>query len=110
MVQEAVCNAVKHSRARHIRINLQQSKSQIQLTVSDDGCGFHKDSRSPRYSQKSDGLGLRIMQHRASLIGARLSIQSKPGEGTQVCFFLLCPTQKTTAKKRTPDGKSIRRP
>jgi nitrate/nitrite-specific signal transduction histidine kinase len=49
----------------------------VELSVSDDGCGFDPNSISP------DHLGLGIMHERAKAIGATLKIESQPGSGTQ---------------------------
>ena len=48
------------------------------VSVEDDGCGL------PENQVASEGLGLRIMQHRARIIGATLAVSSAPGEGTRV--------------------------
>jgi signal transduction histidine kinase len=50
----------------------------VELQISDDGRGFDPQS------VPSDCLGLGIMRERAAAIGARLSIESQPGHGTQI--------------------------
>jgi PAS domain S-box-containing protein len=78
IAQEAVNNGVKHSGAKSIRIDLKDTGEWFELTIGDDGQGF-------LLSQKDkSGMGLGLMQHRASLIGASLDITSAPGQGTQV--------------------------
>jgi PAS domain S-box-containing protein len=109
MVQEAVCNAVKHSRASQIQISLSQSKTHVRLTVSDDGCGFQRSAGGSEPPCKSEGLGLRIMQHRASLIGARFTLHSEPGRGTVVSFSLNCPLKGRLSSKKKNAGR-INRP
>lgn len=76
--QEALTNAVRHAHASSLRVRLEQPAHRLILTVTDDGRGF---SQLPG----SDGLGLRIMRYRASIINARLEIDSTPGGGTRVC-------------------------
>ncbi len=78
IAQEAVNNAVKHSGAKHIRIDLKDTGEWFELTVQDDGKGF------ARSQKEKSGMGLGLMQHRASLIGASLDIASEPGKGAQV--------------------------
>jgi PAS domain S-box-containing protein len=109
MVQEAVCNAARHSRATRIQISLRQSKTQVHLTVSDDGCGFQGSAGTIAPRCKSEGLGLRIMQYRASLIGARFTLHSEPGSGTLVSFSLNCPLKKRSSSKKKNAGR-INRP
>jgi two-component system CheB/CheR fusion protein len=82
LTQEAVTNAIKHGRARNITIGLAMVKGGGVLTVGDDGCGFEVVSRS------QSGLGLRIMNYRAKMIGGSLSVESSLNGGTVVrCLF-----------------------
>jgi len=82
LAQEAVNNAIKHGHADHIAIGLAVVKGGGVLTVRDDGCGFDVVTRS------QSGLGLRIMNYRAKMIGGSLNIQSSVNGGTVVrCLF-----------------------
>jgi signal transduction histidine kinase len=76
IAQEATNNALKHSQAREIVISLRRGRGHVELKVSDDGHGLSKG--------KSAGMGLHVMRHRASMIGAELTIDSTPGKGTVV--------------------------
>jgi signal transduction histidine kinase len=76
IAQEATNNALKHSRAREIVIALKRQRGHVTLRVSDDGCGLTEG--------KSSGMGLHVMRHRASVIGAELTLESAPGKGTTV--------------------------
>jgi signal transduction histidine kinase len=78
IAQEAVGNALRHARPRTIQITLASDEKALCLTVEDDGCGL------PENPATGEGLGLRIMQHRARIIGATLSVSSAPGDGTRV--------------------------
>jgi signal transduction histidine kinase len=83
IAQEAVNNAVKHSRGKHISIGLGAVEDEITLTVKDDGVGF------PAVLEKHEGMGLYIMNYRARMIGASLDIRRGAGGGTIViCSFL----------------------
>ena len=78
IAQEAVNNALKHSRAGRITVRLAQNSSQLSLEVKDDGVGLP--------AARSGGVGLGLMHHRASVIGAKLEITSGPKGGvTVVC-------------------------
>lgn len=81
IAQEAVHNALKHSKAENIRISL-VSNSQLFLSVRDDGIGMTTKSASHM------GLGLRIMQNRAAIIGATLTFVNSPPTGTLVTCAL----------------------
>jgi signal transduction histidine kinase len=84
IVQEAITNAVKHGRARSVVVSLGGSADQLKLRVWDDGAGFLEGARA------EGGLGLRIMEYRAEMIGAALKIGSANRKGTTVtCSFKL---------------------
>jgi len=89
ITQEALNNVVKHARASQVRIRLcyscadQDEKRQnhgrcVELSIIDNGRGFDV-AQAPHHR-----LGLGIMLERAQAIGAKLSIDSHPGEGTRV--------------------------
>lgn len=80
IAQEAVHNAVKHARAKNIRISL-ESNAHLTLRIEDDGCGI-SDPKSD--SSPFGGLGLRIMRNRAAIIGAGLSVERNSPSGTVV--------------------------
>jgi PAS domain S-box-containing protein len=77
IAHEAVTNAHEHADPGTIRLWMGRGPDGLRLRVEDDGAGF--DPSTP-----SDGWGLRMMQYRADLLGARLSIESTPREGTRV--------------------------
>jgi PAS domain S-box-containing protein len=78
IAQEAVNNAIKHSRAGSILIALKTESDRIELKISDDGIGIPV-SRNP-----TGGMGLYIMKYRAQAIGGTLTIERAPGHGTIV--------------------------
>jgi PAS domain S-box-containing protein len=82
IAQEAIGNAVKHGRAKTIVISLKGGDEELILTMKDDGVGFSQDGRA------IEGMGLRIMEYRADMIGAMLRIDSVKGEGTTVACRL----------------------
>ena len=81
IVQEALANARKHSRAQHIRVLLQARDGTYKVLVEDDGVGF---DQPPRGGHRGEHLGLSIMRDRARRLGGKLRIESEPGEGTRV--------------------------
>jgi PAS domain S-box-containing protein len=78
IAQEAVSNAIRHGKARHITIVLEQPADRITLRIQDDGSGLPEDLG------KAKGMGLRIMQYRAAMIGGFLTIERAAGGGTRV--------------------------
>lgn len=78
IAQEATTNAVKHGHASSLVISLEAEEDGMSMTITDDGIGFVVSARG------QDGMGIRIMSKRASLVGGQLSIVSSPGKGTFV--------------------------
>jgi signal transduction histidine kinase len=86
IAQEATRNAVRHGRARRIAITLASEAGQLVLTVRDDGAGL------PPVAARGQGLGLRIMAHRAALIGGTFAVAADSQGGTvAVCRVPLPP-------------------
>jgi signal transduction histidine kinase len=78
IAQEAVTNAIKHAKAKSVGISLGDGAGAIVLTVHNDGLPF------PSLKSSSTGMGLRIMNYRANLIGATLDINGSDPSGTSV--------------------------
>jgi two-component system, LuxR family, sensor kinase FixL len=78
IAQEAVSNAIKHSGAKLIAVNLEVTPAELVLTVTDDGRGL------PARQEPGKGMGLAIMKYRAGMINASLTISSGPRNGTIV--------------------------
>jgi PAS domain S-box-containing protein len=83
--QEAVNNAIKHSGATHVSIELTQDGDQLILAVRDNGAGI---GHAPG---ASEGMGLRIMEVRAQMISATLNIRAREHGGTLVLCSLVYP-------------------
>ena len=78
IAQEAVTNAIKHAKASRVGISLANGSDAVILTVHNNGLPF------PNLKSTSTGMGLRIMNYRANLIGATLEIDSAGARGTRV--------------------------
>jgi signal transduction histidine kinase len=84
IAQEATRNAIQHGGARNIGIELNALDEEHELRIEDDGVGM------PSSPASTGGMGLRIMAHRAHMIGARLEISARAGGGTAVtCRFAI---------------------
>jgi signal transduction histidine kinase len=79
IAQEALNNALKHSRAQAVTIHLEYGQKETRLSIRDDGVGFRPDQ-----AQKSGGRGLRSMRERVQRIGATLAVESRPSGGTEI--------------------------
>jgi PAS domain S-box-containing protein len=88
IAQEAVNNAIKHGKAKHIVIRLGASNDSGMLTISDDGAGF------PNNAPRDSGMGLHIMAYRANMIGGTLQVGPGESGGAKVaCTFPLSKKQ-----------------
>jgi signal transduction histidine kinase len=82
IVQEALSNAVRHSRASRVWVTLSRGDGFIRAEVGDDGVGFDTVAATGR------GIGLTGMQQRASRVAGELGLVSRPGQGTLVSISM----------------------
>ena len=87
IVQEALQNAVKHSRARQVSVRLVNDRDGLKLTIADDGVGFDLAERWGR------GLGLLSMSERLDAVGGTFKINSSPGAGTRLEVVVPLPVE-----------------
>lgn len=76
IIQEALHNVMKHSKAENVYVTVKQIQKDVIVQIKDDGCGFnsaHSDS---------NGIGLNSMQYRANQIGATFTVKQNKPKGT----------------------------
>ncbi|MBN1189211.1 MAG: PAS domain S-box protein [Dehalococcoidales bacterium] len=78
IAQEALNNVAKHSSASQAHVSLHYLSDEVRISIQDDGKGFDAEDI------QAQSLGVGIMKERAREIGARLDIESQPGQGTTV--------------------------
>jgi Signal transduction histidine kinase len=79
IVQEAVQNSIKHSKASHLRVTLIIEENLLTLDIEDNGGGFQWPDKI-----KEDHFGLTNMQKRSDLIKAEFKLKTSPGQGTRI--------------------------
>jgi signal transduction histidine kinase len=95
IAQEAVSNAVKHGKAAQITIQLAKERNRAVMTVTDNGAGF------PEIVPRKKGMGLRIMQSRAGMIGGTLISANQSGGGARIiCSVALKPRLRQNGRLR----------
>jgi signal transduction histidine kinase len=94
VLQEALHNAVKHSKVRLFDVEASGNSEAIFLTIRDTGLGF-----DPEAAMKGRGLGLTSMQERLKLVAGELTIHSQPSGGTTVRARV--PFKRTSIAART---------
>jgi len=97
IAQEAVNNAVRHGEADHLRIVLAAGEEYLRLQVRDDGSGFEEEDAAA-----DAGMGVRIMNYRARIIGGSLDVSSALGEGTVVT----CTVPRTSVEAPATDAST----
>jgi PAS domain S-box-containing protein len=78
IAQEASTNAARYARAQSIMIDLRTTARKLQLSIADDGIGL-----SAGLAQGRPGMGLKIMEYRARMLGGTISFE-EPGTGTRI--------------------------
>ncbi len=80
IAQEACTNALKHAQAKNVQVRLREDDGAVVLQITDDGVGIPDEPH--------EGLGMKIMRSRASVIGAELTIEPGQPRGTVVTCAL----------------------
>jgi PAS domain S-box-containing protein len=99
IAQEAITNALRHGRARVIVVKLRTTRNVVSLSIADDGSGM------PQAGSPAAGMGLKIMEYRAGIIGGTLQISGRRTGGTRVrCVCPQAPRPRAAASraKRVP--------
>jgi signal transduction histidine kinase len=84
ILREGIRNAVTHSRAGTISIEVDINENRVKAAVEDDGRGFEPGEEANRNS----GAGLASMKERATLLGGTIDLVSAPEQGTRIEIFL----------------------
>jgi PAS domain S-box-containing protein len=86
IAQEAVLNAVSHAACAHVHISLALEEFRLVMSIDDDGSGF--DTVAPDFR----GLGLKLMEYRARLVGGTFRVENRPPSGTRVVVTVPVPS------------------
>ncbi len=78
IIQEAMNNAARHSKATQIKVSIAGNAHQIRVRIQDNGVGINENSNN------GSGMGLRIMKYRAEVIGSSLEVRRGTENGTVV--------------------------
>jgi len=104
IAQEAVNNAVRHSKAGQIRIELDTIGQTTMLAVHDDGIGM------PAAGPRGKGMGISVMQYRARMIGGSLEIRSSPSGTSVICSCPNLASHDSPTSRRQQEAASILSP
>jgi signal transduction histidine kinase len=85
VVKEALHNVLKHSQASQVRVRLTAIDSTVEITVTDNGCGFNAAGAGE--GRKGNGLG--NMRQRMEALGGAFHLESATGQGTSLRFTVM---------------------
>jgi signal transduction histidine kinase len=80
VVQEALHNATRHSKATHVRVTVTTEESRVSVRIQDDGIGFH--------TPQEKGMGILGMEERVRHLGGSFHVDSKAGQGAAISIQL----------------------
>lgn len=103
IAQEALANVRKHSRASHVKVDLQRAEGGYRVRVADDGIGFDV----PVGEAQPGHLGLVAMRERATIAGGWWNVTSARGAGTTVDFWLPDGRDGETVRRDEPQPGSL---
>jgi two-component system sensor histidine kinase DegS len=97
IIQEALSNVHRHSKAKKVRISLEMNHARLKTTILDDGIGFdfRQVSRDPA---KWASFGLKGIKERCRLLNGTAAIESRYGHGTRIMIEL--PLEEKGTKRR----------
>jgi signal transduction histidine kinase len=84
IVQEALVNVRKHSKANQVLVRLNSGAERWHLIIEDDGAGFSFSGRFTHAELDSQGKGPVVIRERVRLIEGELTIESTPGQGSRL--------------------------
>lgn len=85
IVRELLFNVVKHAGVKEAQVTLKDGPGGLTVTETDKGKGFDVAQVLARHGI---GFGLHNVRERLHLFGGRLDVQSQPGNGTRITFFM----------------------
>jgi two-component system sensor histidine kinase DegS len=82
-IQELLGNALRHSQASQVKVQLDAAGGEVKVSVDDNGKGFDLESLN-----ETSGMGLKVIRDRVDMVGGEMDVDSVPGQGTRVTFTI----------------------
>lgn len=105
VLREALNNARKHARAKHVVVSLEESPGCFTLTVDDDGAGFQFSGRHTLEEMDRLRIGPVSIKQRARQMGADLAVESTPGHGARLILRVPLSAAAGPTPSQIPDKK-----
>ncbi len=84
VIRELCNNILKHAQAENLKVTMKYKNKLLKININDDGVGFDVDEVLHCNKSENYGFGISMVQERVYLLGGKIEINSKPGEGTDV--------------------------
>ncbi|GAA3412821.1 sensor histidine kinase [Paenibacillus hodogayensis] len=88
LVQEALSNVLKHSRATHTGVEITYQRQMVKVVVKDNGVGFALDKLEAMIARGNSHFGIMGMRERVELLGGRMDIESEPNAGAKLTMII----------------------
>jgi PAS domain S-box-containing protein len=102
IAQEAVSNAVRHGKARTIRLHLNIVRAKVRLTITDDGTGM------PATALDAAGMGLKTMRYRARMLGGEVQFERVKPTGTRIVCECLAELPVVSTRAVRPPRRRVK--
>lgn len=104
VIQEALQNVHRHARSSRVSVSIAAGDGELTVRIRDNGQGFRPSAVAPT---SSSGFGLTGMQERAEVIGGRVTVRSRPGQGTEVTLVVPLTPQPADANADESWGAGV---
>ena len=104
IIQECLNNVIKHAQATNVNIHVHFEEKDVRISVFDNGVGFDRDQVQQRRTNRPS-LGLAGMEERAALLGGTVTVQSRPGYGTEIEALIPYHDAEVAARHRMSEVK-----
>ena len=88
--EEAVTNAVRHAHSTEVEVTLEYLTKELRLRIRDNGCGFDTNGSA---GTKEGHFGLLGIRERTKRLAGNLSLNSRPGKGTEILVTISIPSE-----------------
>lgn len=88
LVQEALANVLKHSKASHAGVEITYQRQMVKVVIKDNGVGFALDKLEAMIARGNSHFGIMGMRERVELLGGRMDIESEPNAGAKLTMII----------------------
>jgi signal transduction histidine kinase len=106
IVQEAINNVVKHSKATEASISIRRNGQHLEIEIRDNGRGFSREAAAAENAARR-GFGLVGIEERARILGGSSAVKSEPARGACVSISIPLPPSEVDSAQRAEDVQEL---